>query len=437
MMDEGWSAATRMLVTHLLSIGGVVLASQRTLATYLAVSSLPPPVFPPPSEETVAPNALSATRRVLAKPWVRNTVKVATGVIVALVMYAILMGGIVALFRFATQVILDVVFGSFVGVFLAFSFFTTFAIALEAPTLVFYQPQHPKTTEKDKQKLFTLQRKPAPHATSAWYQRPRNLLIGAAVSCFALLGSVSAGVDLPLVLIPLVWTVPVVSAFHSQHMSMRRVVQILFGYVAMMLTVAAIMIPIALHFKAKQDDKTPEELEQEAKDAAEEDAKWTMPSIWVMKLVDMFHYVYVVGIPGIFIAHTWRFDYTSQHSSHLGSRPALAADSQETALIPSMSSLPSFYPTTASYAIGSMAVTIFGLTGLFIVNRDLGEIFSGTGGLVAIIPIMTLSTAFGAWRHGLLSDWWIYSETWVPQADEMADLEAVTTELPSAGKQQQ
>jgi hypothetical protein len=32
MMDAGWTAATRMLVTHLLSISGVVLASQRSLA---------------------------------------------------------------------------------------------------------------------------------------------------------------------------------------------------------------------------------------------------------------------------------------------------------------------------------------------------------------------------------------------------------------------
>lgn len=29
---DGWTAATRMLATHLLSIGGVILASQRTLA---------------------------------------------------------------------------------------------------------------------------------------------------------------------------------------------------------------------------------------------------------------------------------------------------------------------------------------------------------------------------------------------------------------------
>lgn len=76
-----------------------------------------------------------------------------------------------------------------------------------------------------------------------------------------------------------------------------------------------------------------------------------------------------------------------------------------------MTSLPTFYPTTATYALGSMIVTVVGLTGLFIVNRDIGEAFSGTAGLVAILPIMTLSTAFGAWRHGLLQDWWSYSET--------------------------
>lgn len=71
----------------------------------------------------------------------------------------------------------------------------------------------------------------------------------------------------------------------------------------MLLVIAAIVIPIGLHFQSKQQDKTPEQIEKEAQDAEEEAAKWTLPSMWVMKLVDMFHYVYVVGIPGVFVSY--------------------------------------------------------------------------------------------------------------------------------------
>jgi hypothetical protein len=46
-----------------------------------------------------------------------------------------------------------------------------------------------------------------------------------------MLFSVSAGYDFPLVLIPVTWIVPVVSNFHGPKLSMRRVIQVLWGYI--------------------------------------------------------------------------------------------------------------------------------------------------------------------------------------------------------------
>lgn len=84
---------------------------------------------------------------------------------------------------------------------------------------------------------------------------------------------------------------------------------------------------------------------------------------------------------------------------------------QESILIPSMISLPSFQPRTATYALGGLILSVAGLTGTYIIDERLGASVSSTAGLVVVVPIMTLATAFGAWRHGILSEWWSYSET--------------------------
>lgn len=431
-MDEGWTAATRMLATHLLSIGGVVLASQRSLATYLAVTSLARPSFPAPSDTPAAPPPTSRVKAFIARPAVRKTLAVIAGITLVTAIYAVAIGAFVALFRFASQVVLDGILIGFFGAFVAFTFFSTIAIAVDIPTLVSYKPRFPKATEKDKQNQFTLIRAPAGDAPKAWFQRPRNAAIGAIVSSIALFGLTSMGFELVLVVVPVSWIVPVVSGFHAPQLSMRRVVQVLWGYIALLVTLSAIMIPIAMHFDNKDNAKTPEQLADEAKEAAEEAAKWSQPSDWVAHFMDMFQYLYVVGAPGVFVALTWRFDYISQHSAYLGSRPA-SNGQRDAALVPAMASLPTFQPRTATYAIGSLVCSVIGLTGTFIVNRNLGAMLSSTAGLVAVVPFMTLATALGAWRHGVLRDWWTYTETWVPtsgpaeQADEQA-LEAMSLE---------
>lgn len=65
---------------------------------------------------------------------------------------------------------------------------------------------------------------------------------------------------------------------------------------------AAIIIPIGLHFQAKQEAKSPEELAKEASEAVEEAAKWSQPSDWLAHFLDMFQYLYIIGAPGIFVS---------------------------------------------------------------------------------------------------------------------------------------
>lgn len=73
-------------------------------------------------------------------------------------------------------------------------------------------------------------------------------------------------------------------------------------YKAMILVMAAIMIPIFMHIAAKNDAKSPEELEKDAKESLEEAAKWTEPSAWIGHLLDMFQYLYIIGAPGAFVS---------------------------------------------------------------------------------------------------------------------------------------
>lgn len=64
---------------------------------------------------------------------------------------------------------------------------------------------------------------------------------------------------------------------------------------------AAIIVPIAIHFNNKDAAKSPEEKEQDAVDRAAEDAKWSEPSAWIGHFLEVFQYLYIIGIPGVFV----------------------------------------------------------------------------------------------------------------------------------------
>jgi len=130
--DQRWAAATRMLATHLISIVGVAIASQRSLAvslihavdvsrlttqTYLAVSSLPRPAFV--SSITTEPEPVSAgvstVKAFVQRPRVRKALVVVGGILTGLAIWGLVTGVIMAMFRFASQLVLDSFFTLLMG----------------------------------------------------------------------------------------------------------------------------------------------------------------------------------------------------------------------------------------------------------------------------------------------------------------------------------
>jgi hypothetical protein len=113
----------------MISIGGVVVASHRTLAvsigcpqgadfqTYLAVTSLPRPIMPPRPEEVEQPANSSKVKAFLTKPRVKKTLMVIFGIVATLALWAAVTGVFVALFRFTSQIVLDLCLVSLFGGF--------------------------------------------------------------------------------------------------------------------------------------------------------------------------------------------------------------------------------------------------------------------------------------------------------------------------------
>jgi len=87
------------------------------------------------------------------------------------------------------------------------------------------------------------------------------------------------------------------------------------------------------------------------------------------------------------------------------------SEGEGAALIPALGDLPSFELRTTKYAFGSLIACVIGLTGTHIVDRKLGEILSSTLGLFVVVPVMIAATSLGAWKQGLLREWWSYTET--------------------------
>lgn len=100
--------------------GGESKSLDRTLRTetYLAVASLSHPVFPTSNESTTREPTASRVRTLIANPRVRKTLAVIASITMIVAIYALAVGAFVALFRLASQVVLDAamvaIFGSFV-----------------------------------------------------------------------------------------------------------------------------------------------------------------------------------------------------------------------------------------------------------------------------------------------------------------------------------
>jgi hypothetical protein len=95
---------------------------------------------------------------------------------------------------------------------------------------VSYKPVNPKATEKAEQSQWKIEREAAPVEGDIWTERRGKILgVSVAIAIFVMLG-VASGLEFPLLILPAVWIVPVVSNFLLPRMSMRKVAHFLMGY---------------------------------------------------------------------------------------------------------------------------------------------------------------------------------------------------------------
>jgi hypothetical protein len=70
-----------------------------------------------------------------------------------------------------------------------------------------------------------------PVSVAEWYRNRRNVIIMSTAIGSAIMLSAACGIDLPLIVLPATWIVPVVSSYHFPRMSMRRASQIMLAYI--------------------------------------------------------------------------------------------------------------------------------------------------------------------------------------------------------------
>jgi hypothetical protein len=69
-----------------------------------------------------------------------------------------------------------------------------------------------------------------PEDSEIWIRQRKNVIIMSTIISAAVLLGVYMGYAFPLTILPVIWIVPVVSNFVAPRMSIRRVSQILLGY---------------------------------------------------------------------------------------------------------------------------------------------------------------------------------------------------------------
>jgi hypothetical protein len=106
----------------------------------------------------------------------------------------------------------------------------TLDITLSLPRTIAYKPLKPKATEKAEQSKWTLKKELVTEQSDVWYRQRRSVIGISVVTSAAIMLGVSMGFDFPLTFLPVVWIVPVVSNYTLPRMSIRRVSQVMLGY---------------------------------------------------------------------------------------------------------------------------------------------------------------------------------------------------------------
>jgi hypothetical protein len=103
-------------------------------------------------------------------------------------------------------------------------------ITLSLPRTIAYKPIFPKATEKSEQSKFRLHKDLVPETSEIWIRQRKNIIIVSTIISAAVLLGVFMGYAFPLTILPVIWIVPVVSNYILPRMSIRRVSQVLMGY---------------------------------------------------------------------------------------------------------------------------------------------------------------------------------------------------------------
>lgn len=77
-----------------------------------------------------------------------------------------------------------------------------------------------------------------PEDSEIWIRQRKNIIVVSTIISAAVLLGVYMGYAFPLTILPVIWIVPVVSQYIAPRMSIRRVSQIMLGYLVSVSTIS-------------------------------------------------------------------------------------------------------------------------------------------------------------------------------------------------------
>ncbi|RXK39463.1 hypothetical protein M231_03296 [Tremella mesenterica] len=377
---------------HLLALAGLTLGAKRVLAKWHAVSTLAIPAdLDAPKPPPVVQTGMPIWRRIL------KSRKTAFACIMTLI-FSVEMFLIFVLPRISSQLVLDIIWGGLEAAIYLSVFYNVIDIIFPVATEVSYvraKPELPyilKITRVESDRFLD---KRNPRLALA------ALLVGAVFGMSVHRSNAFNG------LVVAAWVMHITSSWSTPMLKMRRLVQVLLGYVALIVVTFVIVGgAVALHQKYQKSDESSTKSDDEP-----DMSKWATPSDWLIQVMLMILPAWSILPPAVLVAANMRFDAASTIS------PRVVATSTS-ATVPT--SIPPFRMPLFLTSLISLAVSL-GLIDL--VQYFFGDVPALQGlvdapvvHLLITVPFTCGATVLVAWMRGELSDWWKYEETWVPQA---------------------
>ncbi|CAD6567286.1 MAG: hypothetical protein TREMPRED_003491 [Tremellales sp. Tagirdzhanova-0007] len=365
-----WTLIGPML-TQLLCLPVLILASQRSLSTYVAISSLSPP--PPPLTGSVESSANGEAK---APPtWREKLFSRKAGKL------CFLLNGILALMnlilislpQFCSQSMLDGVWVILLGTVTASLLFVA-SVRLSPPASTVQYQRDPTTgfTYLDFHTIMT---------RGHVLRLPLAIGLSSAILATAYAGNPALGPIVPVAFLSILSTIRT-----PRRLAMKWPVMVALGLELIFIIITGI------------DLFASDTTNTESKSA---ELKHKVPSTWLVSIMMMFTEAVPLILPGVIAAITLRFDYSLTSSRH--------------AVVPSTNPVPvpgrmTDYPAPLfSTAIVSLLFSIFGIHALAFVSPSTVDM--QRLGTLVYAPIMIGSIAAHAWITGKLGAWWAYEET--------------------------